>query len=665
MPELLLELGMEELPASFVERAFQQLRAEIVARLNEEGIAAGEAEAIGTPRRLIVRVKDVAEIQPDRSSEVRGPALKAAYDEAGNPTKALEGFCRGQGVPLDSVSRDDTYVWATKRILGRLTRDVLPDLLESSIRALSFDKSMRWGVNRMRFARPIRWILATYAGEAISFTVETVTSGVQSRGHRFNFPDSFEAKSWDDLLRELRSRQVEPDPEIRRQRILDGAVQSATGQPDLTESLVDENTFLTEWPEALEGEFKPEYLVLPEPVLVTAMAKHERFFPVRDSGGKITNRFISIRNGGNEATVRAGNAWVLNARFNDAKFFFDEDANYTMDDFLARTERMLFQEKLGTVRERAHQLSALAGELGNGSEDAMKAGLYMKADLSTGLVSELASLQGIIGGEYCRREGWSDDIAHALSVQYAPERAKSDVARAIIAADHLDKLAGYLGLGLAPSGSSDPYGLRRAATILIELAWNWHATTSWLNSFQSALAKYSNVTLDSAKAEAALCDIFSGRYKALLPEARYDLLDAAMLDSEPAELLNPNAVKFRLQVLQLAAQDETLVQAATRPLNIVAAAKSKGISIPGLRIQDLESPAGLALSEAANQFQVHPDAELFAKEIRAMVAPINAFFDSTMVMVEEPRVRDARLGLLEVVGQRLLLAGDWTKVVLE
>lgn len=665
MPELLLELGMEELPASFVERAFQQLLSEVLKRLDDEAISHGSGEALGTPRRLIIRVLDVSETQPDRTAQVRGPALRAAYDENGNPSKALEGFCRGQGVTTESLTKDETYVWATKLTPGKPTLEVLPVVLEAAIRALTFDKSMRWGANRMRFARPIRWILASFGGQSVPFSVETVDSGLSSRGHRFNRPDPFEVTTWDALISELRSREVEPDPEVRRTRILEGAQKVASGKPDLSEALVDENVYLTEWPEALEGEFKSEFLTLPEPVLVTAMAKHERFFPVRDADGKITNCFVSIRNGGEEATVSRGNAWVLNARFNDAKFFFDEDANFTMDQFLERTERMLFQEKLGSVRKRADRLSALASQLSNGNEEAAKAGLYMKADLSTGLVSELSSLQGIIGGEYARLAGWSENIVHALSVQYSPENAKNDVARAVIAADQLDKLAGYLGLGLAPTGSSDPFGLRRAVTVLIELSWNGSDSRAWLPAFRSALAQYKDIELDQEKAEASLADIFAGRYKALAPEAKYDLLEAAMLESNRAELLNPNAVRSRLAALEMGAQDPGLVQAATRPLNIVSAARAKGIEIPSLNVDDLDSPSGAELARTATAFQAGDNPEALIAQISTLVPAINAFFDTTMVMVEDTRVRDARLALLDLVGQKLLLAGDWTKVVLE
>lgn len=690
MPELLLELGMEELPASFVERAFHQLREEICRRLAEARIEHGAAEALGTPRRLIVRVHDVAELQPDQTKEVRGPGLKAAFGPDGAPTPALLGFCRGQGVEVTDLRQDEQYVWATKVEVGKPTLEVLASILPEAIRALTFDKSMRWGSGKMRFARPIRWIVALLGGKPVSFQVETVSSGVESRGHRFNHPGAFAVTGFDQLVSELRARGVEPDPGVRRQRVEASARKVASGEPEMTTALLDENVYLTEWPEALEGEFKPDFMSLPEPVLITAMAKHERFFPVRGPDGKLTNKFISIRNGGEEETVRNGNAWVLNARFNDAKFFFDEDAKSDMAGFLAKTDRMLFQEKLGSVRQRAERLAKLARALAergslaeSEAEQAEIAGRYAKADLATGLVSELSSLQGVIGGEYARREGFSEEVCHALATQYSPEKAapsdtsRGRVARCLMAADQLDKLAGYLGLGLAPSGSSDPFGLRRAVTYLIDGALGWAALDASLGwGFDRALELYAEEghALDAEAARLALREIFLGRYKALMPEARYDLLEAAMLEEHPTAPLHPRQVRFRLMALERLAGDPALVQTATRPLNIVAAAKKKGLDVRAgeWSAAALESEQGAALgaaSQAAEPALVKAMASEAADDLadllRGLAPSINAFFDTTMVMVEDTKVRDARLSLLASVGAQLARAGDWTKIVVE
>ena len=505
MPELLLELGCEELPASFVRKAYGDLQSAITSRLDETGIAFGAAQSLGTPRRLIVRVEDVTERQPDVEKDQRGPGLTAAFDADGNPTKALEGFCRSQGASISDLRKEGDYVWLTKTIAGKPTVEVLSTLLPDAIKALSFDKSMRWGTLRMRFARPIRWILAAFDSHPISFEIDGIQAGIESRGHRFNYPENFVAKTFDQLVSQLRNREVEPDPAVRESRIREGALSVAGGKPDMPDALVDENVFLTEWPTAIEGAFRTEFLELPVPVLVIAMAKHEKMFPVRDDREQLTNKFVSIRNGGVDEVVKDGNAWVLNARFNDAKFFYDEDRKHSLQDFLEKTRAIVFQDKLGTVRQRAYRLAELgkkvASATGAGAEEqemAEKAGLYAKADLPTGLVSELPALQGLIGGEYARREGLPDAVCWAIASHYDLARnPKVDcegvrTAVRLSIADQLDKLVGYLGIGQAPSGSSDPYGLRRAATILIEacaslagavhrLPRTFHLRSGWLS----------------------------------------------------------------------------------------------------------------------------------------------------------------------------------------
>ena len=359
MPELLIELGCEELPASSVRRAYTQLAQEIATKLADAGLAAGGSTGMGTPRRLIVSIADVSDRQPDSVKELRGPSVSAAFDAEGKPTKALEGFCNSQGVAASQVEKRDDHVWVSKKVEGRGALELLSELLPAAVRSLTFDKTMRWGASKTRFARPIRWILASYGGKAVPFEIEGVRSGLESRGHRFESPGTFKAADLANLVKGLRKRRVEPDPAEREKMIRDGAHRVSLGAPEMPDHLVEENVFLTEWPEALLGDFPEEYMKLPEPVVITAMAKHERFFPVRDSHGQLTNRFVSIRNGGREDVVKRGNQWVLSARFNDAQFFFDDDAGHKMSDFLERTARMTFAEGLGSIRQRAHRLSVL------------------------------------------------------------------------------------------------------------------------------------------------------------------------------------------------------------------------------------------------------------------------------------------------------------------
>lgn len=687
MPDLLLELGCEELPASFVRKAYEDLAQAVSQRLQEAEIPFEPGNPpIGTPRRLIVHFASVAERQPDRTKEMRGPSVQAAYDAEGKPSKALEGFCRGQGVDPAEARKEGDYVWVTKTLPGQPTAEILKELLPEAIRSLSFEKSMKWGAARMRFARPIRWILASFGGQAVVFEIEDVRSGLQSRGHRFENPEPFEAKTFDELVDGLITRHVEPDPIERKKRIQEGSVILATGEPEISDALLDENVFLTEWPAPLEGKFREEYLELPEAVLVTAMAKHEKMFPVRGRDGRLVNRFVFVRNSGDESTVRAGAEWVLNARFNDAKFFFDEDKKHSLSEFLERTSGILFQEKLGTVRQRADRLAELAAEIARNTpvakdtqdaeiELARQAGLYAKADLATGLVSELASLQGIVGGEYARREGFPEAVCQAVAGHYELSRNLSNdqvkneagarTAVRLLIADQLDKLVGYLGLGLAPSGSSDPFGLRRAATMLIEAASAWPGNMPSYESMLDASLKSYKGQFAKEDLRKALQEVFEARYESLLSKERPDLIEATKKWA-----LSPQDAKRRLEVLKKLANDRDFVQTATRPINILAAAIQKGQYSEQANGWEsaLKSSDGTSLLKATREaLENLKDGEAghAAKTLKNLEAPINSFFESTMVMDEDPKIRAANLELVKTVSEALFYGGDFSKVVLE
>ncbi len=685
MPELLLEVGCEELPATFVHKAFTDLHDFVLAALREADLleANHTSQTMGTPRRLIVSVGGLKARQEDQSKELKGPSLKAAFDDQGNPTPAMLGFCRNAGVDPANHWKDEQYVWVTKLIAGRPTNEILQEVLPKAIRSLSFDKSMRWGASRMRFARPIRWILASLDGGVVDFDIEGVRAGLRSRGHRFYAPEEFEAKSYKGLLEGLRARKVEPDPDLRRPAIVDQTKKVAGGEPTRPEARVEENVYLTEWPTAIQGNFRNDFLSLPVPVLTTAMAKHEKMFPVRDAENKLTTHFVFIRNSGEEATVRAGNEWVLNARFNDAKFFFDEDTKYDLAHFLEKTSGIVFHKDLGSVRQRAERLHTLSSEVakatGAGNDEvafAAEAGRFAKADLSTGLVSELPSLQGIIGEQYARREGWNDAVCHAIGTHYdgskndAPDSPGARTAVRVLIADQLDKLAGYLGVGLEPSGSSDPFALRRAATMLIEAAWGWPTRIPAFDPlFAEATKSYvaQGFAVDGAKALKSASGLFASRYTALLPQVRHDILDAALA----GDTLAPREVRLRIECLEILATDQAFIHASTRPLNIVAAAHKKRI-VFGTDLSSLDSAEGEALLKVAKGINAEleaaeerEDAAGIAALLKALVTPINLFFDETMVMVDDAKVRDSRLALLNLVSQQLLLAGDFSKLVIE
>lgn len=689
MPELLFELGCEELPATFVKRAYQQLGSEIANGLKEAGLSFESLQTFGTPRRLVVSILGIPAQQSDATKEVRGPAAKNALDQAGQPTGALIGFCKGQGVDPANIRIVGDYVYVDKFTPGRATSEVLADVIPAAIRALTFDKSMRWGQSRMRFARPIRWMLAAFDGQVVDAEIEGVKAGITSRGHRFYSRQTFEATDLETYLTEVRNHCVEPFAEKREATIRAEAAKACTGTPDLPEGLVEENVFLTEWPSAIEGTFKEEYLELPECVLVTAMAKHERFFPVRDADHRLTNRFISIRNAGEDDAVRAGNEWVLNARFNDAKFFSDDDHKYTLDDFLKRTERMLFQEKLGTVRQRIERLEQLSEVVAqtldsehNLIDDAQQAAKYCKADLSSGLVSELPSLQGQIGAEYAARSGFKPEVCQAIAAHYSIEAVGNlqgearVIALCLLISDQIDKLGGYLGLGLAPTGSSDPFALRRAVTFLIESVWNVaQKPIDFMPLLDRAMLLFNDQGLGLREREARefLLQIFEQRYPVLMPNVRDDILRAAM---EPGDLTNPWVIRNRVAAIEMLSSDLDFIQTAMRPQNIVAAAEKKGINFSTslgdaksmraalasaegevlLTLLDAQVPAIVDAIEESGRPEAAVDA------LKALQPAIHNFFESTMIMSENEAERQARLTLAGATSSVLKLVGSWSAV---
>lgn len=692
MPHLVLEIGCEELPAHSIRRAAEWLSAELAKELRGPKLIADDYEIriACTPRRLIVGVDGVAIKEPDEVVEKRGPSVRAAFDSEGRPTKALEGFCKSSGAEISQVEVRDEYVWIRADVKGKAAHDVLATILPKVIAGIPFDKTMRWGRWRMRFARPIRWILAVFNRSVVPLVLESVESGNRSRGHRFLCPAEFEAHSFVELVEGLRERFVEAEPSKREATIRKETTEKSGGRALLTDELVEENVFLTEWPRAIIGEFHEDFLSLPRPVLVTAMAKYERFLPIEDESGAITNRFVSIMNAGDEGAVRRGNEWVLNARFNDALFFYEEDSRTQLEEFSERTSRILFQEKLGSVRQRGDRIAMIAGLICKragfseiGIKSCVTAARLCKADLSTGLVSELPSLQGVVGGEYARREGYAVEIFEGISMHYDPDYTPSmlgaKIGLIVMCADQSDRLAGYLGIGEMPKGSSDPFALRKAVTMLVQAQIGWNAQMNsihdWILAAADAYRKQGFAISSDEEILEALDSILEGRYKAMFAEIPYDAMDATWSANhrQPAR-------KFieRAKAVAQLSSDISFVRTARRPINIVSAAALKKIEFDsGKRLQDVEralfeddaesrlveaamrvEPKILALDEASNFGPM-------GEALRELSAPIDAYFDAVMVMTDDEKRRQNRLETLAGVARLFLLLGDFSKIVIE
>ena len=663
MPTLLLEIGVEELPASMVESASEQLGAAVSASVRDAGLGGEPAVTYATPRRLIVIVRGVAERQEDRSERRRGPSATAAYKN-GEPTPALQGFARGAGVDTSAIEVEGEYVWANVSFVGKPATEALGEPLADAVKSISFDKTMRWGAGRTRFSRPIRWIVALLGEQVIPFSIETAVSGNKSRGHRFLSPEEFDVNP-ETFVSDLRKRFVEPETSARKSIISDKTREIAPNAV-MSEDLLDENANLTEWPMPIVGSFKQAFLELPKSVLVTAMAKHERFFPIEESGS-VTTKFVSVTNAGEPDAVRAGNEWVLNARLNDALFFFEEDSRKSIEDFWEATERIVFQEKLGTIKQRSERLANLAEGIVTGygraeftpeteNKAAREAGRLAKADLSTGLVSELPSLQGKVGAEYARKQGYSEDVCRAIELHYS--YSGDELANAVMCADQADRLAGYLGMGEAPSGSSDPFALRKAATMLMQVS-----DSSVPELVRMAADEYEKQGFELKDFNEELQELLYGRFQALYPDIPYDALAAAWQDGVAES--TGDFVK-RARFIGDLSSDIDFVRSAKRPGNIVEAAKKKGLTIA----EDVDSSLHehdeeRALYEAFSEFESAGDLDRFLSNLRKLTPLIDAYFDKVMVMVDDDKVRSNRLWLLSHVNELFHRLGDFSKIVIE
>ncbi|HSV74582.1 MAG TPA: glycine--tRNA ligase subunit beta [Chthonomonadales bacterium] len=726
MPDLVLEVGTEEMPAGAVAQALAQLRVAVGAGLRELRLAdEPEVRVFGTPRRLIVQVAGVRERQPDQVRDVRGPARSVAFDAEGLPTGAALGFARKQGVLLEALETLATpqgeYVLARVHEAGKPVTEVAGSMLADAVLKLAFPKMMRWGDGSPRFVRPVRWVLALIDGETVPMTIAGVSSGRRTRGHRYLSPEEREVPAAADLTAALDDAFVMWDPERRRAAIreqADALAASHGARIPWDEDLLDENVWLTEWPTALLGRFDAAYLELPRPVLVTVMKKHQRFFPVEDGECRLLPFFVAVRNGGSAHLdgVREGNERVLTARFADARYFYLQDLQTPLPLMAERLERLIFQEKLGTMAEKRGRLELLAGvladALGLDAADrslAMRAATLCKADLVSQMVVELPSLQGVIGREYALAAGEHPAVADAIAEHYCPRSAGDGPPATLLGtllavADRIDTLVGYVGLGVLPSGSSDAYGLRRAAQGVVQMLANQPDMPPLIELELQAAYIYeqvNGVSFDRDRLCNDLGALFDQRLAALLEDrgVRYDLVSATLSGGLLYGSLVHGAVR-RAETLQAVACDDRfvpLVQAAARVANILRTAPGREPAslVPGkegihggsartveravsvlesqarrVSVAGITEPAERALFDAAHR--VIPDVARLAtaydycglyETLHALCGPVNRFFDDVLVMSDDPEVRRNRLALLETVDALFKTLGDLTAVV--
>ena len=677
--DLLFEIGTEEIPAHVMPHLLEDLAQLAETMLKEHRLSYEKVRTLGTPRRAALIVTGLAERQEDINTETRGPSVAIAFDADGNPTKAGAGFARGQGVDPSALIQRDGYVYASVHESGAATAELLTSLLPDLVRAIPLPNSMRWGDLDFRFIRPIRWFVALYGTEIVPFTLAGVTSGNHSRGHRTLAPADFVITSAEDYEAACEKAYIIVDPERRRAMICEQITETAKacgGTAEITPDLLEEVLYLVEYPTALSGSFEEKYLALPAEAVITPMRDHQRYFPVKAADGSLLPAFITVRNGGKAHldVVAHGNERVLRARLADAQFFFDEDRKKSLAEHREKLKTVVFQRGLGSMYEKTERLMALTTaiveEMAEGDADdaaladARRAAELSKADLVTGMVTEFTELQGIMGREYALLDGESPAVARAIDEQYMPRFAGDELPQtplgvALSVADKIDNIVGTFSQGRIPTGSQDPFGLRRQALGLVLMLIEQESTMLLSDLVDEACDLY-DLEEFRDKMQVYVADFIRLRLKNVLSErgVRYDVQEAVLGD---VDLVADVPVRAAYVERLLASEGgEALVQSFVRVGNI--ARSVTGGTVDPARFKAEEEGALLSAYQVAADARAEGEDTLPAEQ--ALGRAIDTFFDAVMVMDKDARVKENRLSLLKMIDDDLLETADYSKIVL-
>ena len=687
MRDLLLEIGLEEVPAKFMPPALAELKQMAETQLTEQRIGYDEVITYGTPRRIALVVKNIADKQQDLEEEAKGPAVKAAYDADGNPTKAALGFVRGQGVDVADLYQKELngglYVFATKRAVGVPTAEVLPTLLPQLVCGIHFPKPMRWGYTELRYARPIRWIVALHGNQVVPFTIEDITSGKVSRGHRYLGSAQLEIPCAEDYVAVMEQDFVIVDQNRRQAMIVEQMKQlaaSVDGTVEIDEELLEEVLYLVEYPTALMGNFDPAYMLMPEQLIITPMKEHQRYFPVM-KGHHLLPKFITVRNGNADHLdiVQAGNEKVLEARLADAKFFYDEDLKIKLEDNVEKLKSIVFQEKLGTIYEKMLRVQqgviVIADLLQLGAdvkERALRAAYLAKADLVSNVVYEFPELQGLMGEKYAFAQGEHPLAAKAISEHYLPKNADGEIpltfeGLTVSIADKMDTIVGCFAAGIEPTGSQDPYALRRQAAGICSMILGRSVLVSLTALIEQAISHY---PADIVGDQDALCQrvygFFEQRIRNVLNDRgfRYDVIEAVVTcgyDNLTETLLRAEAMN-KMQATDTFAK---VLTAFTRANNLAKKAVGNQVEEAYL-VEDVEKQLWQDVQFAENAIAAQVQNRQYAEAltvISTLEESISAFFDGVMVMDENEAVKNNRLALLVRVSGLGSKIADLTKIV--
>ena len=686
MKELLLEIGTEEIPAGFVPQALRDLEALAKKELEANRIDFSGIKTLGTPRRLVLVIDSVAEKQRDEETKKIGPSKQAAFDANGNPTKAAIGFAKSQSVPVESLTLIQTekgeYICAIKKEQGKPTSEILSSLLPRWILSIPFQKSMKWADVPIRFVRPIHWILALFGGEIIPFEVGNIRSGNVTYGHRFMHSGPIPVKDLQSYLQKTKEAFVIVDPVERKKKIEDEMIREGAGVSGRVlkdEDLLNEVNFLVEYPVALCGTFDNRFLSLPREILIHSMKEHQRYFPLVEDHGILLPHFVCISNINprNREVVVKGNEKVLKARLSDAAFFFEDDLKIPLEKRVEQLKKVVFQTKLGTSYEKVMRFKQLAIWVAERidlklREAVERASLLCKADLVTGMVGEFPKLQGIVGREYARLFGEKPEVSEAIYEHYLPgfagDRLPSGPIGDIVSiADKMDTIVGCFGVGLVPTGTADPFGLRRQALGIIRIILEKRYSISLsglIEESEKQLKGKIERPLDAVKE--GVLDFFRVRYQNFLLDKEYpfDVTDAVLSISFD-ELLD---VQGRIDALKKARDlkdFESIVIAFKRAMNILKGSPPKREIDPSLFAEAAERNLYQSFLKAKERIDLHlnkRDYHSALLEMTQMKKPIDEFFDGVMVMVEDELIRNNRLALLDGIGKLFLRIADFSKL---
>lgn len=667
---LAFEIGTEEIPAFDLAGAVKQLSTMVPSLLDDAAIPHGAVKIFSSPRRLIVIAEEIPEATEEKNEVFKGPSAKIAFDAEGNPTKAAQGFARGKGVDPSSLVVEDGYVYARTHTPSVNVASLFSSVLNKIIHGLSWPRSQRWGVQSEYFTRPVRWIVALFGNEVIDFTFAGLVAGRTTYGHRFLAPGPFEVADADSLVDVVRSAFVIPS-EAEREQVIREGVAKAEAETGFTAVLhpktLVEVINLAEYPTVLVGTFDEEFLKVPEEIIVDAMLVHQRYFPLYDKDGKLTNRFIVVSNGDPACaeTIVDGNERVVRARLYDAKFFYDEDLKQPLESYVDHLGEVVFQEKLGTMLDKTNRIQRLADHLaedaglaGQDLSDVERAARLCKADLVTSAVVEFTSVQGVMGSYYAAASGETAQVAQAIEQHYRPRFAGDEapdtvVGKIVAIADKLDTVCGLFAVGQGPTGSSDPFALRRSAIGIVAMLSGKDAVeVSLVAAIDAALASYAQqgIEFDTDAVRRDVIEFFITRTKVMMRDAgnSIDAIDAVLSAGiqEPVELIN------RVSALEAARSEqpevfEDLATAYARANNLCDSKLGTEVN-EGLLSeveQALVRAVGQAESNVASALENNNYAAALS-ELAALRKPIDLFFENTMVMDEDQTLRENRLRLL-------------------